>query len=284
VKKHLVIIAGLILAGPFGVTPPGWAQSGSSGSNAASQENSHFLPLFKSKVPEKYREHIPLPIGISFMYAHQVVPLELTEANVDVPVMPLPPGLVQGGTLKPVTNSYMARLDAWLLPFLNVYGIAGRFEGEVKDLKLDLAAPVSLPIPSQVSYSGSNYGVGFTGAFAYQRFFASYDINWSWAKPDLTNRVRINSQGPRIGMLISPCGIHSKIYGGVNRISIAGSEKGSVTLESGIPINFEVRVSPEQGWSPVSGAEVRLTRHFVTNIEGAFGQTKQIVLLTGYRF
>ena len=141
--------------------------------------SSRVLPLFKGKIPEEYREHVTLPVGISFNYVHQVLPLEIFDAELEVPGMPLPPGLVRGGTIKPHTDSYVARLDAWLFPFLNVYGTAGYFGGDAKEIHLDLAAPVPLPIPSEASYSGSTYGVGTTGAFAYRAFFASYDINWN---------------------------------------------------------------------------------------------------------
>jgi hypothetical protein len=285
-NRYSMILTGLILTGLLVVPPTIWAQgnSGSSTSNSSARENSHILPLFKDNIPEEYREQVPLPIGISFNYVHQVMPLEMIEADINVPGMPLPPGFVLGGKLKSVTDSYVARLDAWLLPFLNVYGTAGHFGGDAKELNMSLAASVPLPIPSQVSYSGSSYGVGLTGAFAYRAFFASYDVNWNWAKPDVTNRLRVTNQGPRIGILILPCGIHSKLYGGAYGISIAGSQRGTVNLESGLPVTFNVRVRPVKAWSPVAGAEVTLTRHFVTGIEGAFGRTKQIVLSTGFRF
>ena len=60
------------------------------------------------------------------------MPLEIMDAKVEIPGMPLPSALVRGGTIKPFTDSYVARLDAWLFPFLNAYGTAGRFSGDAK--------------------------------------------------------------------------------------------------------------------------------------------------------
>jgi hypothetical protein len=280
------ILVAFILIGILSIVQTIQAQSASesTATKNTKKENSHFLPLFKKDIPEEYRKHVPLPIGISFNYVHQVMPLDIIDAKVEIPGMPLPSGFVRGGTIKPYTDSYVARLDAWLLPFLNVYGTAGRFTGDAKKLKFDLAAPVALPIPSQVSYSGSSFGFGLTGAFAYRAFFASYDVNWNWAKPDVTNRLRVTNQGPRLGVLVSPLKIQCKIYGGAYRTSISGGQRGTVTLESGIPITFDIKVHPVKAWSPLFGSEISLTRHIVVGIEGDVGHTKQLVLTTGYRF
>jgi hypothetical protein len=280
------VLIGFLLIGLLSLTATIQAQSASdaTASKDSTQEDSHFLPLFKRNIPKEYREHVPLPIGISFNYVHQVMPIEIMDAKVEIPGMPLPPGFVRGGSIKPFTDSYIARLDAWLLPFLNVYGTAGHFSGDAKELNFNLAAPVALPIPSQVSYSGSSFGFGLTGAFAYRAFFASYDVNWNWAKPDVTNQLRVTNQGPRLGVLVSPKKIQCKIYGGAYRTSISGGQKGTITLENGIPIVFNIKVRPAKAWSPIAGSEISLTRHIVAGAEGAVGHTKQLVLTTGYRF
>jgi hypothetical protein len=278
------------------VGPPSASAQGSSAapsSDSTTEEARHLLPFWLDKVPEEYRGQVPLPIGISVNYVHQVLPLAINDPVLVVGGVPLPPGFVQGGSLKAVTNTLVARADVWILPFLNVYGTVAHLSGDANDIRVDLAAPVPIPIPSQVSFSGSGYGVGFTAAFGYRAFFISYDVNWNWAKPDVINRVRVQVQGPRVGVLFVPWGVHGKVYGGAMRLAIAGHQTGSVSLGPGVPLDrvgpevslaFDLQARPENAWSPLAGAEFEITRHVMLVAEGAFGKTSQVLLSTGYRF
>jgi hypothetical protein len=242
------------------------------------------LPFFRDEVPAEYREFLPLPVGFSLIYVHQNMPLNLADTAVVIPGIALPPGLVRGGTVKAVTNSYLARIDAWILPFLNIYGTAGRFNGSAREIKMDLAMPVPLPIPPEVSYKGSNYGIGVTGAFGYHHFFALYDFNWTSVSPDVTNKIKLYSQGLRAGVHIVTNGIRSRIYGGVTRMDITGRAQGTVLLQSGIPATFDIKVRTKPGWNPLVGFDVQLSRHFSVTAEAAFGSTKQIMIAPGFRF
>jgi len=256
------------------------------------QESHHALPFLQDKVPEEYRGQVPLPVGISFVYVHQALPLVINNPEFVVAGLPLPPGLVQGGSLKAVTNTLVARADVWLLPFLDVYGTAAHLSGDARDISVNLAAPVPIPIPGEVSFSGSDYGVGFTAAFGYRGFFASYDVNWNWAKPDVINRVRVQVQSPRVGVLFVPWGVHGKVYAGAMRLAIAGTQTGSVSLPGlaldrtppPYTLEFSLQARPESTWSPLVGAEFEITRHLMVVAEGAFGKTSQVLVSTGYRF
>ena len=242
------------------------------------------LPFLQDQIPAEYREFLPLPLGISLNYVHQDLPLKMVDTTVTIPGFPLPPGLVRGGTVKAVTNSYVARIDAWLLPFLNVYGVAGRFKGTAQEFKMDLAMPVPLPIPSEVSYKGSTYGAGFTAAFGYRHFFASYDCSWQSARPDLTNSLKTRFQGLRGGVHFASSGIQTRLYVGTVRLDILDRVEGTVLLQSGAPAIFDVTVQPKEAWSPVAGADFQLSRHFSLSIEASFGSMKQIVVAPGFRF
>jgi len=242
------------------------------------------LPFLQDEIPEKYREFLPPPLGVSLNYLHQSMPLEMVDTSVTIPGVPLPPGLIRGGSIKAVTNSVVARIDAWLLPFLNVYAMAGRFNGKAQEIAMDLAAPVPLPIPSAVAYKGPIHGVGFTGALGYRHFFAAYDCNWNWATPDVTSKIRTCSQSLRGGVHFASGGIQARVFVGATRLDISDRAKGTVLLVSGAPATFDVRVRPKQSWSPLAGADLQLSRHFSLAAEAAFGSTKQIILAPCFRF
>jgi hypothetical protein len=284
-SSHIVVASVLVCLGLLAA--PGSA--GAQGSSAIppsdpAQQSHRALPFLQDKVPEEYRGQVPLPFGISFVYVHQALPLVINTPSFVVGGSPLPPGLVQGGSIKAVTDTLVARADAWLLPFLDVYGTAAHLSGDARDISVDLAAPVPIPIPDQVSYSGSDYGIGFTAAFGYRAFFASYDINWNWAKPDVINWVRVQVQSPRVGVLFLPWGVHGKVYAGAMRLAIAGTQTGSVSLEPGVSVEFSLEARPENAWSPLVGVEFEIARHLMLVAEGAFGKTSQVVLSSGARF
>jgi hypothetical protein len=285
-RSHFTVAFVLVCLGLLAAPGSAGAQGSSAAppSDPTPQESRHVLPFLQDKVPEEYRGQVPLPFGISFNYVHQVLPLVINDPVFVVGGSPLPPGLVQGGSIKAVTDALVARADVWILPFLDVYGTAAHLSGDANEIRVDLAAPLPIPIPDQVSYSGSDYGVGFTGAFGYRAFFVSYDVNWNWAKPDVINWVRVQVQGPRVGVLLVPWGVHGKVYAGAMRLAIAGTQTGSVSLGPGLSLEFSLQARAESAWSPLVGTEFEIARHLMLVAEGAFGKTDQVLLSAGYRF
>jgi len=284
-RSHVYVALIFVCLGLLAAPGSAGAQgSSTTPSSDSAQESHHALPFLQDKVPEEYRGQVPLPFGISAVYVHQALPLVINNPSFVVGGSPLPPGLVQGGSLKAVTDTLVARGDVWLLPFLDVYGTAAHPSGDAKDISVNLAAPVPIPIPDEVSFSGSDYGFGFTAAFGYRAFFASYDVNWNWAKPDVINSVRVQVQSPRVGVLFVPWGVHGKVYAGAMRLAIAGTQTGSVSLPPGVSLEFSLEARPESAWSPLVGAEFEIARHLMLVAEGAFGKTSQVLLSSGVRF
>ena len=268
------------------LTPRAECQDAASGSSAKTSGGgqAQCLPLLQDEIPGEFREYLPLPFGFSLNYLHQSMPLDMVDTAVTIPGVPLPPGLVRGGSIKAVTNSVVARIDAWLLPFLNIYAMAGRFNGTAQDFKMDLAAPVPLPIPSAVSYKGSIHGAGITAALGYRHFFASYDCNWNWAEPDVTNKLETRSQALRGGVHMASGGTQARIFVGAMRMDVLDQVPGTVQLESGYPATFDLKVRPKKSWNPIAGADIQISRHFSLAAEVAFGSTKQIIIAPGFRF
>ena len=93
------------------------------------------LPLGKSLAAG---HELPMPLGISVNVFFLEQNMEAQSISVDIPPLPLPTGVVQlpaglpaqSAKLESRATSTTAKLDAWLLPFLNVYGVAGYVDGE----------------------------------------------------------------------------------------------------------------------------------------------------------
>jgi hypothetical protein len=286
---HLRFAGVFLLVSPFlvGVASPARAQG--SGQPAAPAAPAHVLPLLQDKIPEAYREHVPLPFGVSFTYFRVNERLALTEPSLAFSGQPVPAMLIQADSLAAVTNSYTARFDAWVFPFLNVYGTATKFSGTASDIRASVALPLppGAPpvIPQSVDYDGKGFGVGFTLAFGYRWLFASYNFARSWQFLELMdNTERVTVQGPRVGLQLRPFGIEGNVYIGAMHEYYAGRQKGSLAVPGLGALAFDLVAEPTHGWNPTLGAEIGFTRHIRANIEAGFRGRTHVLLGGGYRF
>jgi len=251
---------------------------------ASSTEPRRVLPLLQDRIPEAYRAHVPLPFGVSFTYFRMSERLTFSDPALVLNGQSVPSQLLQADSAATLTDSYSARFDAWLLPFLNVYGTATRFSGEVTDIAAQIIGFPPL-IPERVGYSGTGYGAGFTLAFGYRAFFASYDANWIWQKAGvISKRTVASTQGPRVGIQLSPWGRQGNVYVGAMREALRGRQSGSLDLAGAGSLTFDLVAQPTHSWNPTVGMELGLTRHVRAHIEGGFGGRKLLMAGVGYRF
>jgi hypothetical protein len=256
---------------------------GSSGAGAPAG-SSQVLPLLQDRIPEAYREHVPLPFGVSFTYGRIDERLPLTSPNLVFNGQVVPSMLIQADSLKAVTNAYTARFDAWIFPFLNVYATATKFSGAASDIRASVTGfpPV---IPQSVDYHGKGFGVGFMLAFGYRSFFAAYNVGQSWQYlPMPTNTERVTIQGPRVGLRLRPGGIEANVYLGAMYEQYAGRQTGSFPVAGMGTLAFDLVAEPQHAWNPTLGAEIGLTRHIRANVEAGFRGRTHLMVGAGYRF
>ena len=231
------LLLGLALALCISASASLWAES-------ATGEPRHGLPLLWDRIPADQRADFPLPYGFSIRYYHQNQTIDFAAADLVINGQPVPPEMAQPESVEESTNAVVARFDAWVLPFLNANVHAGRFSGSASRINVQTVLP--LPIPASISYDGSNYGVGLTGAYAVKDYFLTYNYDWSWTRMDMIDgKGRSVDQGVRIGKRTNKW----TAYTGWEKQEICGSRSGSATLEGGIPVHFSVRVMPVSAWT-----------------------------------
>ena len=106
-----------------------WAAVVALSANSQAGSLSDSLPLGKSLAAG---QELPLPLGISANVFFLEQNLEAQSIAIDIPPLPLPtgplqlpPGLpAQTSKLESRATSTTAKLDAWVLPFLNVYALS----------------------------------------------------------------------------------------------------------------------------------------------------------------
>ncbi|MCW8335264.1 hypothetical protein [Vibrio paucivorans] len=145
-------------------------------SNDVSDAHWSNLPIWGEEV-KKLGYELPLPIGLGVYFNNQDVNYVATDDFKVGATGGLLGGLFgqQAGYIVPAEDvsitgqdtSVQLRADAWVFPFLNIYGLLGYTEGN-KNIEADLSNatrngspfPVPVTIPIDLTYEAYNYGLG----------------------------------------------------------------------------------------------------------------------------
>ena len=245
------------------------------------------LPFMKDKVGDV---ELPLPwgIGIDFYTMDQDYDIESLMFNV--------PGLsLDDPTLIDVTNDvqhFDIKLDAWILPFLNVFGIVGHIES---DTVIDLSrAPVQgLPFPLgklTVATDGTVLGLGFTLAYGNENWFTS--LTTTFTDTDLGGNFDSNVESttiqPRIGIVRGQW----QFWVGGLFLDTEETHTGSVDLPLAIvngvptlvPVPFDVVLGGSDDWNTSLGARHVFSEHASLSFEVGFGDREHTLFAFTYRF
>jgi len=246
------------------------------------------LPFLKDKVGDR---ELPLPwgIGIDFYTMDQDYTIEYLDFQL--------PGVSLGdpSTLG-VTNEvqhYDIKLDAWLLPFLNVFAVLGHVES---DTVIDLSkAPIQgLPIPLKTlpfASDGSVVGLGITLAYGGDNWFTTLtttrteaDLGGSW-----DSNIDSTTIQPRLGLVHGQWqywigGLYldtEETHQGTVDLPLAVDATGAPVL---VPLPFHVVLGGADDWNVAAGARHVFSEHAELSFEVGFGDRSHTLFNFTYRF
>jgi len=279
----------ILMAAAFAVASNTSAQAGSL---------SDSLPLGKSLAAG---HELPLPLGISANVFFMEQDMEAQSIAVDIPPLPLPtgplllpPGLpAESAKLESRVTTTTAKIDAWVLPFLNVYGVAGYVDGEttasgfsVGGLPPELAS--LLPNSFAIAYSGSTYGVGGTLAAGYNQFFASLDANYTESDLDIgDSTIEAFVISPRIGITGDLGGLSGALYVGAMYQDVDEQQNGTVKfpiMGMAVPVGYDVISAAKEEWNYLVGANLKASESWNYGIEVGFSDRTHVMATLNYRF
>lgn len=177
------------------------------------------------------------------------------------------------------------KFDAWVLPFLNVFGILGRIEG---DTQVDLRA-VPLPqIPGAnlgilpVDYDGEVYGGGLTLAVGGEHWFAS--LTGTYAKSslngDFDSEVKSATWQPRVGYIT---GRWTFFVGGYH-IEAEENHHGAIALPGLGTVPFSVELESADKFNFSGGVHYQLNDSLETTLELGGGNRQTTLFNFTWRF
>lgn len=272
----------------------GVAQAQGVGAEAAQREEkawSSFLPILGAEAERRGYE-LPLPLGLSIdamglNEPHRVRDLRLA-LGAGVP-QSVPRDFLRVSAVDVNALSTALRVDAWLFPFLNLYGIGGYSRGRA-DLGLTvlpgvqgLTKEVQLPT---LRYQGPTYGAGMLLAGGYRNWFATIDTNRTVTRLDLLDsQVDTWVVDARVGWRQKFGNVHGSLWLGAMYQKSSETMTGSVLLAPGAPpLRFEVDQTTDAPWNLLLGTQWEIGRHWWVLIEAGVGERKQLLGSVSYRF
>ncbi len=249
---------------------------------------SSFLPLMADEAHEKGYE-LPLPFGAGINFITLKRDIEVKEIRAGF------------GELNDVTDflsvdattyvdTLVARVDAWILPFLNLYVMGGYLENQ-SDIRASFTinnplpggGPTNVVLDASGDQSGTLLGGGLTLAAGYDNFFLTLDANYTSTKLDglLDEKIQVAIYSMRTGWngLVKQMPV---------RIWVGGMYWDSERVIKGTagPIRFEVLQGPTDPFNLTLGTQVDLRRNlnFLAEYAFNFADLGMLTLGVGYRF
>jgi hypothetical protein len=200
-----------------------------------------------------------------------------------------------------VENSVLQlKLDAWILPFLNVFATVGGFSGdgtiplkfEGSDLFPQLCtitpnAPACVRTYSAVAkprYEGTNIAIGINLAMGWDRFFVALPVTYAWTDVDIIdNTVTALNITPRIGMtgdmgdrgtvavFVGATYLRAEVdIGGEIALDTPGGPDGDVTT-----LAFRISQRNKDRWNYLLGFNWDLNKNWSVMAEAGFGGSRE---------
>jgi len=258
----------------------------------ADEPHSRF-PLLGEQARQRGYE-LPLPFGAALVLTRLGGRgIEITDTRIGVEGDPQSVSqFLDLGSTSDVFNANL-KLDMWLLPFLNVYGLLGYVHNDSTTHAL-VSIPRPGPIPGEqeveteitTDLDGFIGGLGITLAGGYRDFYLVVDCNYVQtdlgfddAFTALIASVRAGYQG-QLGRL------PLQLWVGVGNWDTAATAKGHTNLEDGRRLVFEADQEPETPWMYDVGANLELSKRYQLVLDVGFDFNGGYVIVVGptYRF
>ena len=255
--KHLLVFIPLV--GTLMVAAP-----------ADAEQPSALFPLGRSWAGDR---ELPRPFGIGLNLYHQTQDYDLKSLTLNLPNV----GVAQASAIEIEnrTDEQDVKLDLWLLPFLNVFGILGNVDGQTT---VDPGPPLS---QLEVDYDGLVYGGGVTLAAGGERFFGSVTAILTQTDLDTsTSSVEAWIITPRVGVRVK----NMAFWAGAMYQEAAERHRGRLSLPFFGQVAYDVELAEKEPWNYLVGFRADINEHWGLELEAGFGNRKDAIVSIGYRF
>jgi len=228
----------------------------------------------------------PPPFGVSAVYYNQKQDYEIDHLTLGIPgFSAVPTGLLR---IDNEIDEVNAKFDAWLLPWLDVFGIAGKLDGKTKVDFSAIQAPFGLPFSRiDIDYDGEVYGLGAVFAGGGEHLFGSLTTiaTSTSLSGDFDSSAQAFVATPRFGAYNR----RGALYVGAMYLKATEEHKGTIGLPlvpglPPIPVPFDVKLKQKDDWNWLVGGTAGFGPNWTLQVECGFGNRDHLDVEVGYRF
>ena len=299
------------------------------GASAAEQsESDSYFPIWGDEArPRGYSIPLPYGVNLSYMNIRQDIMVDsITFSGLKLGNHPIPSDMfaIDAGHTREKSKTENLRLDMWVFPFLNVYGLVGHTRGssvsqvsvdsdpsQLRGLDRVIAGAVHQLYQSgklqnidfTLDFKGTTWGTGFTLAGGYGNWFGLVDTNYTRTDFDiLDGSISAVTVSPRVGYRFSFQGIdgpsHLSLWVGSMYQDVQQEFKGDLAdlhmppeLQPLIAAvnkdgegKFDVKQKLTSPWNMLIGAQYEVTKNFNVLTEFGFNERNSFFVSGEYRF
>lgn len=257
------------------------------------KEDQSFFPLmraFKAKAV-KAGAIFPKPYGISGSMYYQQQQMDINKIRLGDIEISEDGGIIDfdDSKIRNTVTTTQLRADVWILPFVNIYGMAGRVNtfNDI-DLKINLNPPPGSPDLGDIellkqrsiaNVNGTVAAVGTVVAGGYGKVFVNVNLTWAqtWLK-EVNSTQKAFVAFPMAGLTTKFANL---FVGGIYQ-NTGQTNKGSFTNTNGETVKYELQFTASR-WNYVVGLNKSIGSWSIVMSQG-FGKRTSSIIEVGYRF
>ncbi|MDV7073622.1 hypothetical protein R3J21_18975 [Citrobacter werkmanii] len=287
---------------------------------AAKPAASHSVLPFLGDEARKRGYDLPEPFGVNINYMNIRQNINVDSINFN--------GLSLGGhsldnafkikvgNTRESSKTETLKLDAWLLPFMNIYGLVGYTDGHsISQIGVGVKGARKYHYPAnlqnldfKLDFKGTTYGIGTTLVGGVGNWFTAVDANYTQTQFDiLDGSIDAFTVSPRVGYRFATPGVDTlhlpsgklNVWVGSMYQDVQQEFKGSLndlsmpsaTLQRMVDLankdgngRFDVKQHLQSPWNILVGAQYELTRNFNITSEIGFAERNSFFVAGEYRF
>jgi hypothetical protein len=247
------------------------------------------LPLLAEEARKRGYE-LPLPFGAALILTGlDGREIEVTDVRIGLQGNPAQSvsDFVDLGSTSEVFNANI-KFDAWLLPFLNLYALAGYVHNTSNTHARVTLVPglIESETSIETELDGVVGGVGATLAGGYQNFYMVADCNYNRAALGFDDEFIALIASLRVGWMGKLGEVPLQMWVGVGNWDTAATAKGHGTLPNGAELVFEADQKPKTNWMYDVGANIEFSKRWqlVVDVGADFDGGYYVVIGPTFRF
>lgn len=242
-----------------------------------SQDSGGIFPLWKSLAKGK---ELPSPFGFGLNFYNQNQSFSFSESNFYIKDYDISTAIPEDLAINNQVVERNLKLDLWILPFFNVFGILGEIEGKtLVDYEL-------LDEKIKMNYKGIVYGSGITMAGGYEPYFISLTAAFSNTKLDNSeSSAKTWILTPKVGITMNGWKIVNNLNIWVGAMYQQSEEQhsGHMNIFDSVNVQYDVTLQQKSAWNSMAGILLSFTRDLCLEFEKGIGDRKHTLASLIYR-